>query len=104
MLATCADPAGEHGAPTPPPPLKNHKNIGFLSNIGPDPEKSQSYQTSFQCLDNIDTPAKRHFNGVSLTGPMMAHLDPLFLHQNTNNKKRSKLDPLRQNFLDPRMS
>ena len=24
----------------PPPPLKNHKNIGFLSNTGPDPLKN----------------------------------------------------------------
>ena len=24
----------------PPPPLKNHKYIGFLSNIGPDPPKN----------------------------------------------------------------
>ena len=28
------------------PPLKNDKSIGFLSNIGPDHEKSQSYQAS----------------------------------------------------------
>ena len=28
---TCADPEGGQGVP------KNHKNIGFLSNIGPDP-------------------------------------------------------------------
>ena len=26
-----------HGVRTPPPPMKNHKNIGFLSNIGLDP-------------------------------------------------------------------
>ena len=25
---------------TPTPPLKNHKNIGFLSNTGPDPLKN----------------------------------------------------------------
>ena len=25
------------GGPDPPPPLKNHKNIGFLNNTGPDP-------------------------------------------------------------------
>ena len=28
------------GGPTTPPPLKNHKNIGFLSNTGPDPLKN----------------------------------------------------------------
>ena len=28
------------GGPESPPPLKNHKNIGFLSNIGQDPLKN----------------------------------------------------------------
>ena len=33
---------GEDRGPDPPPHLRNHKNIGFLSNIGPDPlEKTQ---------------------------------------------------------------
>ena len=32
---SCADPEGDMGSE--PPPLKNHKNIGFLSNTGPDP-------------------------------------------------------------------
>ena len=49
------------------PPLKNHKNIGFPSNIDPDPLKSQSYQASIQWWA-IDTPAKRHYKGVSLMG------------------------------------
>ena len=31
----CADLEG--GGTGRPPPLKNHKNMGFLSNIGPDP-------------------------------------------------------------------
>ena len=40
---TCADPEGGAGGPDPPP-LKNHKFIGILSNTGPDPlKKSQSY-------------------------------------------------------------
>ena len=40
--STCADPEGVTRGPdpTPPPPLKNHKNIGFLSNSGPDPLKN----------------------------------------------------------------
>ena len=50
----------------PPPPLENHKNIGFLSNTGQDPEKSQSYQARIQSWAIIGTPAKRHLNGVSL--------------------------------------
>ena len=32
LQKSCADPEGD-----PPPPLKNHKTIGFLSNTGPDP-------------------------------------------------------------------
>ena len=32
---------GTGGPDAPPPPLKNHKNIGFLSNTGPDPLKNR---------------------------------------------------------------
>ena len=60
--------------------VKNHKNLGFLSNTGPDPLK--------------------------ITKPMMArlkwYLNPSSPHQ--LKKPLSKLDPLWQNFLDPRMS
>ena len=34
----CADPEGTRGPDSPP--LKNYKNIGFLSNSGPDPLKN----------------------------------------------------------------
>ena len=51
------------------PPLKKHKHLGFLSNTGPDPlKKSQSCQARILCWTIIDTPAKRHVNGVSLAG------------------------------------
>ena len=41
-LSACADPEGETGGGgggggVPDPPLKNHKNIGSLSNTGLDP-------------------------------------------------------------------
>ena len=36
-LGSCADPEEGTGGLTP---LKNHKNIGFLSNTGPDPLKN----------------------------------------------------------------
>ena len=45
--------------------LKNHKNIGFLSNTGPDPLKNHSYQARIQCSAIIGPPAKRHLNGFS---------------------------------------
>ena len=51
------------------PPMKNNKNIGFLSNTGPDPpEKSQSYEVNNQCWAIIGTEAKRHLNDISLVG------------------------------------
>ena len=51
---TCADPKGGQGSV---PPLKNHKNIGFLSNTGPDPLKNHK-----------DTKPALNVNGVSLAG------------------------------------
>ena len=45
-----------------PHPLENHKDIGFLSNTGPDHEKSQSYQASIQSWVVIGMPVKRHLN------------------------------------------
>ena len=49
----CADPeGGGQGVRTPPPPLENYKNIGFLSNTGPDPLKMK--KVNKQCL--LDTP------------------------------------------------
>ena len=37
-MFTCADPEGGLGVQTSP--LKNYKNIGFLSSSGPDPRKN----------------------------------------------------------------
>ena len=51
---------GGTGGPDPPPPLKNHKNIGFPSNTVPDSLKNRSYQASIQCWGIIGTPVKRH--------------------------------------------
>ena len=43
-------------------PLKNHKNIGFHSNTGPDPLKN--HKVTIQCWAIIGPPAKSHVNGV----------------------------------------
>ena len=43
----------------PPPPTKNHKNIGFSSNTGPDPLKNHCYRASIQCWAIIRTLAER---------------------------------------------
>ena len=77
----------------PPLPLKNHKNIGFPSNIDPSPLKSQSYQASIQWWA-IDTPAKRHFKGVSLMGRWWSIFSGVSVLSHY---------PLGQNVLDPRM-
>ena len=80
-----ADPVGGKGGLDPP--LKNHKNKGFLSNTGLDPlTKSQSYQVSTQFWATIGTPAG---------GSMMARLDSLSgicldsLSPLKNNKKKN---------------
>ena len=51
------------------PPLKNHENIGFLSNNGPEPLRNQAI---IQCRIIISPTAKHHLNGVWLVGAMMA--------------------------------
>ena len=59
----------QRGTGGPDTPLKNHKNIGSLSNFGPDPLKNhKTYQVSIQCLATIGPSAKRHLNGDLLTG------------------------------------
>ena len=63
---------------------------GLPSNIDPDP----LYITKLPWWAIIDTPAKRHFNGVSLMGrwwPIFSGISVLSHY------------PLRQNVLDPRM-
>ena len=63
-------------------PMKNHKNIGFLSNIGPDPLKIRKlpsqHSMSGHYQSSSEMPFKWHFAG----GPMMVrkywHLDPPF--------------------------
>ena len=58
----CADPEGEQGVRTPPP-LKNHKNIGFLRNTGPDPLKNRkATKPAFK----VGTSSARQRNAVSL--------------------------------------
>ena len=60
-VIACADPEGGGGGGRGSgSPLKNHKNIGFSSNTGPDPLKNRSYQASIECWAIIDTPAECH--------------------------------------------
>ena len=63
-LYICADPEGGKGG-LGIPPLKNYKNIGFLSNTGPDPLKITKLPGQHSMLGH-----HRHAseNGVSLEG------------------------------------
>ena len=63
-----ADPEGGRGF-GPPPPLKNHKNIGSTCNIGPDPLKIPWLPSGYH-RHASETPSKWRFAG----GPMMARL------------------------------
>ena len=58
---------GGIGVPDPPP-LKNHKNIGFLSNTGPDPLKITKPQSRQSMLGHHqhsrETPFQWHFADV----------------------------------------
>ena len=64
---------GGHEVRTPSP-LKNLKNIGFLSSWSGSPEKLQSYQASIQCSAIIGTPEKRHLKMRFAGVQMMARL------------------------------
>ena len=65
---------GVRSPPPPPPPpqkkKKNHKNMGFLSNIGLDPLKITKLPSQHSMLGDyaIGTPAKHDLNGVLLFG------------------------------------
>ena len=52
--ASCADPEGDRGSGHP---LKYHKNIGFLSNSGPDPLKN--YEATEPAF-NVELSSARH--------------------------------------------
>ena len=63
-VGSCADPeGGGAGGPDRPPPLKNHKNICFLSNTGPDPLKS--HKATKQAF-NIGPRSARQRNAIKI--------------------------------------
>ena len=78
---------GTGGPDTPPPHLKNYKNIGFLicSNTGPDPLKITKLPSQHSMLDHY-----RHTVGVSLADrwwPAYSGIWILSPLNNNNNKK-----------------
>ena len=56
------------GAEGPDPSLKNHKNIEFLSNTGPDPLKFLKLPSQHSTLGHRRHASETPFKGVSLAG------------------------------------
>ena len=73
---------GEQGVRTP---LKNHKNIGFLSKTGPDSLKITKLPSQHSMLGQhrrvSETPFKWRFGGGPMMGRLWWHLDPSSPHQ-----------------------
>ena len=61
---------GGGGMGSGPPPLKIHKNIGFLSNNGPDLLKITIVPSQHSMLGH-HRQAKRHLNGGFDNGPLL---------------------------------
>ena len=88
----------------PDPPLKNRKNIGFHSKHPDLQKKHKATKPAFNVgpsQHTSKTPCKWPFAGGPMLARILWYLDPLSL---TTKKTLSKLDPLWQNFLDPRMN
>ena len=85
--------------------MKNHKNIGFLSNTGPDPLKIKKLPSQHSMLGHHPPvpigkkPFKWRFAGGPMTVCFMCNLDSLSPHKKTNKKRCQSLE----NFLDPHM-
>ena len=69
-----ADPEGGGGDRGCGPPLKNHKNIGLLSNTGSNSLKIKKLPSQHSMLGRYRHLAKRHLNCFFPGGSMMARL------------------------------
>ena len=80
-----ADPEWGYMRFVPPSPLKNHKNIEFLSNTGPDPLKNHKAPNQHSMLVHhrpaSETPFKWCFAGGSMMARLQWYLDPSYPHQ-----------------------
>ena len=75
------------GGPDPPPPMKNHKNIGFFTNTGPVPLKT--HKATKPAFD-VGPSSARQRNAIAMAfrwrtddGPFISvlYLDPLSSYQ-----------------------
>ena len=73
IVTSCADPEGVTGGPDPLP-VKNHKNIGFLSNTGPGSLKIIKLPRQHSLLGHHRHASKTPFKWRFTGGPMMACL------------------------------
>ena len=97
---------GDQGSGPPPPPLENHKNIGFISNTGSDPLKSH---IAIKPAFNEGPSSARQRNAIKMAFRWRVDdglLIVVFSQKKKNKEKlcQSWLDPLWRNFLDPRMT
>ena len=98
---------GGIGVRNPPPPLENHKALGFLAKLVRIPWKITK-QPGQHLMVGHHRPAS--LNGVSLADWRWPAFSAIWIlsylknqKHNNNKKKPQELDPLWQNFLDPRM-
>ena len=99
FLPMCSSRGGDRGSGPPPPPEKKSKSYRVSSQYWSEfPGKSQSYQASFQCWTIIGPPAKRHLNGVSLTGRLLPAFSGIWilslLSSSTKNNHKKTLSKL----------
>ena len=98
------------GPPPPPRVISKKKNKGFLSNTDPDPFKNhKATKPAF----NVGPSSARQPNAIWMAfrwraddGPLMVEFGSFFSSNYKKTKKKktlSKLDPLWQYFLDPRL-
>ena len=89
-LCMCGSRGGEGGS-GPPPPLKNHKNIGCLSNSGPDLLKN--YEATEPAF-NVGPSSARQQNIILMAFCWQADDGPLIVvfgssqHSSTKKKQR----------------
>ena len=84
---------GDRGSGPPPPLLKNHKNIEFLSNTGPDPLEFSKLSSQHSTLGHHRHASETPFKGVSLAGRWPAFSDIWILSPLKKKKKRQSSDP-----------
>ena len=86
-------------------PLKNHKNIGFHSNTGPDPlKKHQAYKPAFNVWP-LSAPQRNTIWRADVGSHIVVFGSSLLSSNKKKKEKKtlSKLNLLWQTFLYPRM-